>query len=64
MRRPETQSWPQSAAAQDAELVRRWEALMDGVLDAIVLVRLEEIQREGSAVEHLVVEAADVKLGA
>lgn len=26
--------------------VRRWEALGDGVLDAIVLVRLEEIQRE------------------
>jgi glutathione S-transferase len=26
--------------------VRRWEALMDGVLDAIVLVRLEEVQRE------------------
>lgn len=26
--------------------VRRWEALMDGVLDAIVLVRLEETQRE------------------
>lgn len=28
--------------------VRRWEALADGVLDAIVLVRLETLQREAS----------------
>ena len=34
------------AAGRERIEVRRWEALMDGVLDAIVLVRLEEIQRE------------------
>jgi glutathione S-transferase len=34
------------AAGHERFAVRRWEALMDGVLDAIVLVRLEEIQRE------------------
>lgn len=37
---------PLIPAAGPARLaVRRWEALGDGVLDAIVLVRLEEIQR-------------------
>ena len=34
------------AAAATRIAVRRWEALADGVLDAIVLVRLEETQRE------------------
>lgn len=34
------------AAGPERIAVRRWEALGDGVLDAIVLVRLEEIQRE------------------
>ena len=34
------------AAGKERIAVRRWEALGDGVLDAIVLVRLEEIQRE------------------
>ena len=34
------------AAGRKRIEVRRWEALGDGVLDAIVLVRLEEIQRE------------------
>src|SRR5579872_7035474 len=34
------------AAGRERIDVRRWEALMDGVLDAIVLVRLEEMQRE------------------
>ena len=33
-------------AGKERIAVRRWEALGDGVLDAIVLVRLEEIQRE------------------
>lgn len=34
------------AAGMERIAVRRWEALGDGVLDAIVLVRLEEIQRD------------------
>ena len=34
------------AAGPERIAVRRWEALGDGVLDAVVLVRLEELQRE------------------
>lgn len=34
------------AAGPERIAVRRWEALGDGVLDAIVLVRLEEMQRK------------------
>jgi glutathione S-transferase len=42
--KPGTPLIPAAGPARMA--VRRWEALGDGVLDAIVLVRLEEIQRE------------------